>query len=278
MYLVRTQVGHPTLEAWKYPLPGDQHVAMIERVIIDVDARKIVRLQMPPDQHRSTLCDDIACRGGDWADVQWSPDSTHVAFVSTSRDHRQENLRVADAATGEVRDVLEEKVATYFESGNGRGELALPAGVERGDLVLRARQLGTAVPVRPADRPAEEPDHDAATATSRSSCASTRRTRMLYFLAVGREKGRDPYFSHFYEIGFDGGNLQLLTPEDADARRDALRLGKYFVDSYSKPDEPPVAVLRDSDGKLADDAREGGHLQAAGDRLAAADADRGEGA
>jgi dipeptidyl-peptidase-4 len=27
---------------------------MIERVIIDVDARKVVRLKMPPDQHRST--------------------------------------------------------------------------------------------------------------------------------------------------------------------------------------------------------------------------------
>ena len=71
---------------------------MLQRVIIDVDASKVVRLKMPPDQHRSTLCDHIACRGGSWADVQWSPDSTHVAFVSTSRDHRQEDLKVADAA------------------------------------------------------------------------------------------------------------------------------------------------------------------------------------
>ena len=56
----RTIVGHPELEAWKYPLPGDSVVAMIQRVIIDVDARKVMRLQMPPDQHRSTLCDDVA--------------------------------------------------------------------------------------------------------------------------------------------------------------------------------------------------------------------------
>ncbi len=27
--------------------------------------------------------------------------------------------------------------------------------------------------------------------------------------------------------------------------------GKYFVDSYSKPDTPPVAVLRDAEGKLS---------------------------
>ena len=35
------------------------------------------------------------------------------------------------------------------------------------------------------------------------------KNRPLYFLAGGREKGRDPYFSHFYRIGFDGKNLAL---------------------------------------------------------------------
>src|SRR6516162_1853637 len=74
MYLVDTAVGHPALQAWKYPLPGDVTVTMIQRVIIDVDKGTVVRLQLPPDQHRSTLCDDLACRG-DWGDVQWSPDS-----------------------------------------------------------------------------------------------------------------------------------------------------------------------------------------------------------
>ncbi len=73
---------------------------------------------------------------------------------------------------------------------------------------------------------------------------------MLYFLAVGREQGRDPYFSHLYKIGFDGANLQLLTPEDATHDVTLSNSGKYFVDSFSKPDEPPVTVLRDSNGKL----------------------------
>ena len=35
-----TQVGHPELQAWKYPLPGDSVVAMIQRVVIDVDERR----------------------------------------------------------------------------------------------------------------------------------------------------------------------------------------------------------------------------------------------
>ena len=110
MYLVSTTAGHPTLEAWRYPLAGDEDVTMIERVIVDVDARKVVRLKMPPDQHRSSLCDDLSCAGGHgWDDVQWSEDGKQLAFVSTSRDHKQEWLRVADAATrrgarGDERD------------------------------------------------------------------------------------------------------------------------------------------------------------------------------
>jgi len=110
MYLVETRAGHPTLRAWKYPLPGDEVVTMIQRVVIEVDTPRVVRLQMPPDQHRSSLCDDVTCRGGEWADVQWSPDAARLAFVSTSRDHKREQLRIADAATGAVRDVLEETV------------------------------------------------------------------------------------------------------------------------------------------------------------------------
>ena len=46
MYLVTTRVGHPELRAWKYPLPGDSVVTMIQRVIIDLSggAPRVVRL------------------------------------------------------------------------------------------------------------------------------------------------------------------------------------------------------------------------------------------
>ena len=80
---------------------------MIRRVIVDVEAPRVIPLQMPPDQHRSTLCDHVVCRGSEWEDVQWSPDASQLAFVSTSRDHKQETLRIAGAADGAVRDVME---------------------------------------------------------------------------------------------------------------------------------------------------------------------------
>jgi dipeptidyl-peptidase 4 len=249
MYLVNTQVGHPRLEAWKYPLPGDENVAMIDRVVIDVDSGKTTRLQMPPDQHRSTLCDNIACRGGEWADVYWSPDSKEIAFVSTSRDHRQENLRVADASTGAVRDVLEEKVSTFFESGNGAVNWRyLPATNEIiwfserdnwGQLYLYDLQTGTL-----------KNRITSGGGNVTQVLHVDEKNRVIYFLGVGKETGEDPYFSHFYRVGFDGGHQQLLTPEKATHDVSMSPSGEYFVDSYSTPDTPPVAVLRDSSGKL----------------------------
>jgi len=87
---------------------------MLHRVIIDVDNARIIRLQMPPDYHRATLGDNFSLR-----DMQWSPDASRLAFASTSRDHKQAVLRIAESGTGAVRTVLEETVATHYESRTG---------------------------------------------------------------------------------------------------------------------------------------------------------------
>jgi dipeptidyl aminopeptidase/acylaminoacyl peptidase len=73
--------------------------------------------------------------------------------------------------------------------------------------------------------------------------------RLLYFLAVGRDPARDPYFAHLYRIRFDGTGLERLTPEDAHHEITFSPSGRYFVDSYSTPVIPPTAVLRDAAGK-----------------------------
>jgi dipeptidyl-peptidase-4 len=249
MYLVSTKVGHPELKAWKYPLPGDEVITTIQRVVIDLNGPRVIRLKMPPDQHRSTLCDDVACSRGEWTDVQWSADDSHIAFVSTSRDHKQEHLRVADTATGDVRDVLEETVATQYESGMGHANWQyLPASNEV---------------IWPSERDdwAQLYLYDLNTGKLKNKITSgegdvtqllrvDEKTRVLYFLAAGKEKGRDPYFVHLYRVGFDGSGLKPLTPEDAMHDVTLSPDGRYFVDSYSTPEVPPVAVLRDASGKL----------------------------
>ena len=248
MYLVNTQVGHPQLQAWKYPLPGDAVVTTIQRVVVDLDGPRVVRLRMPPDQHRSSLCDDVKCRGSEWADVQWAAEGSQLAFVSTSRDHREETFRIANATTGEVRDVLKEDVATFFESGNGRVNWNYLAATK--ELIWFSER----------DNWGHLYLYDTETGKLKNQITKgewnvtqllhiDEKNRVLYFLGVGREKG-DPYFVHFYRINFDGSGLALLTPEDANHEVTLSTSGKYFTDSYSKPDVPPVTVLRDNTGKL----------------------------
>ena len=249
MYLTTTTAGHPVLSAWPYPLPGDSIITTIQRVVIDVDAAAVTRFQMPADQHRSTLCDDIACTGGEWTDVEWYPDASHIAFVSTSRDHKSAKLRVADAATGAIRDVFEEKVATQYESGNGNANWhVMPASNEViwfserddwGQLYL----------------------YDLATGTLKSQVTTgagnvtqllrvDEATRTLWFGCVGKVPDRDPYFRSLCKVRMDGKGFNVLTPENGDHDVALSPSGKYFIDSYSQPNVAPVSVLRDANGKL----------------------------
>ncbi len=264
MYYVNTVVGHPTLTTHKYPLPGDDKIFTIERLVIDVDQKKMTRLEMPADPHRSSLCDHVVC-GGTWADVEWSPDSNEVAFVTTSRDHKREDMRVADAATGKVRDVLAERAETFFESGQGRVNWRYLPGSKEVIWFSRKDDYGHLYL------------HDSATGFQKNRITTgtgnvtqvlrvDEKARTVYFVGVGKESGRDPYFRHFYKIAFDGKSQTLLTPEDGDHTIDVSPSGHYFVDACSKPDVAPVIVLRDSDGTVVVPLERGdiSRLEAAG--------------
>jgi len=258
MYLVRYKVGHPELMQWKYPLPGDSAVTMIERVVIDLSAAapRVVRFKMPADQHRSSVCDHIAC-GGKLADTEWYPDGSHVAFLSNSRDHKIATLRVANASTGEVRDVLREEVATQFESGDGdQNWRVLPASSEViwfserddwGQLYLYDLTTGQL-----------KNKITTGEGTVLDIVRIDAKARRIWFRAAGKEAGRDPYFRHLYHIGMDGKGLTLLTPEDGDHNTFLSPDGLRVVDSWSRPDKPQVAVLRDAKtGKLIATLEEG---------------------
>lgn len=248
MYLVTTNVGAPKLEAWKYPLPTDKRIILIERIIIEVDTPKVIELKIPADARRGTLCDDISCTGA-FDDNAWSTDGSTLAFVSSSRDHKEAKFRIANAATGDVREVFEEKVATQYESGQGAINWKyFPATNEAiwyserddwGHLYLYDLKTG---------KPKQQITKGNFVVTRIVKIDET--ARVIYFEANGKEAGRDPYFSHFYRVNFDGKGLTLLTPEDGNHQITLSPDDKYFVDSFSKPDVPPVSVARDMSGKL----------------------------
>ncbi len=247
MYLVTTNVGKPTLRAWKYPLPGDKEIAMIQRVIIDVETAKVIILQVAPDPHRASLSDDISS-SGTFDDVDWTENASQLAFLSTSRDHKQEKFRIADAATGAVREVFEEVVATQYES--GRGAINWRYLANTNEILWYSER----------DNWGHLYLYDAATGKLKNQITKgewvvsrlikvDEKARMLYFTTTGRDAS-NPYFSRLCKIGFDGKGLVELTPGEGTHNASFSPSGNYVIDTYSKPDVAPVTVLRDLNGKL----------------------------
>jgi dipeptidyl aminopeptidase/acylaminoacyl peptidase len=252
MYLYDTKVGHSKLEAWKYPLPGDSLIFRIDRVVIHLGPKPtIVRLRMSADMHRSTISDHIAGANGQLLDAEWSADEKQLAFVSSSRDHKSATLRVADPATGEVRTVMNETVQTYFESGSGSVSWRV------------LKESNEAIWFSERDNWGHLYLYELATGKIKNQItkgdwrvmevqAVDKGKRIIYFTGSNREEG-DPYFHYLYSIGFDGNNLQKLTPENAHHSITWSRSKQYFSDVYSTPATPPVSVIRNTMGEVVMD-------------------------
>jgi dienelactone hydrolase len=247
MYLVSTAIGKPTLKQWKYPLPGDKDIPMISRVIINVDEPRVINLHIPADPHRATLSDDISS-SGTFDDNDWTADGKQLAFVSTSRDHKQEKFRIADAANGAVREVFEENVKTQYESGWGSINWRYLA--KTNEIIWFSER----------DNWGHLYLYDAITGKVKNQITKgefvvtkllkvDEKNRLLYFITVGLE-AENPYFTQLCRVGFDGKHFTVLTPEAGNHSITFSPSGAYIIDSYSKPDVPPVTVLRKLDGKL----------------------------
>ena len=238
MFLVETPVngGHPVLRAWKYPLVGDPDVAMISRVVIDVDTGRMTRLLMGPDFHRAMSEDDI-----DMGEYLWSPDSTRLGFVSTDRFHKWSTAKLADVTTGEVRTLFTETEKTHVQT-----RVQWRILWDTNEVLWYSQRDGTAQMYL----------YDLKTGQLKNSITNgvgpiTRIARLdtasrtMWYEAVGKEKGRDPYFTHLYKVGLDGRNHVSLTPDNGTHTVQISPDGKYVIDTFSQPDVAPETVLRD---------------------------------
>ncbi|MCG8414620.1 MAG: DPP IV N-terminal domain-containing protein, partial [Pseudomonadales bacterium] len=248
MFLYTTAVGHSELDAWKYPLPGDDHIFMIERVVIHLDpSPRLVALDMPPDAHRSSTSDHVAGRGGRFLDVEWSEDSQTLAFLSSSRDHKSATLRIADPETGAVRDVYNETVATYFESGSSDANWRVLH--DRNEFLWFSERDNWGH-LYLYDLTSGELKHQITSGNwvvLEVEQVDTENDQ-VYFTGSNKE-ATDPYFRYLYRVNLDGSGLQLLTPEPANHSITWSESRDYFTDVYSTPTEPPIAVIRNKEGE-----------------------------
>jgi dipeptidyl-peptidase-4 len=239
----------PTLETYKYHMPGEKEAPQEELLIFDLETKN--KLKVDADRFKDQTLQIMTARyPANTRDDKYRPPlwlsetPDRVYFSRTSRDLKRIDTCCADTATGEVKVLIEERLNTYVETrplgfiANGK---ELVHWSERdgwghfylydGDGNLK-RQLTSG------------PFH----------CDNIEgideKARVLYFTANGREKGEDPYYEHLYRVNLDGTGLQLLNQDNFNHRISGDDFNLYFVDNFSRVDTLPEAVLRDNRGNV----------------------------
>jgi dipeptidyl-peptidase 4 len=267
MHLLETRVGRPVLHSWAYAIPGDTIVPMLERVIIHVDGPRVVPLRAERDHQRTSSCCGLL-RGDVLGDAEWSSDGSRFVYASVSRDYRDVRLRIANAETGEVRTILEERGEPFFEgSAAGRGVPNWRVMHQRNEVLWYSQRDGWGhlylydLNSGQLKRRLTSGNWNVVDLVRLDEAGG-----WVYFTGAGREARRDPYHRHLYRVRLNGSGLALLTPENADHVITMAPSGGWFVDSYSTMDTAPVTVLRRADGRVTQTLERAdiSRLQAAG--------------
>ncbi|MFC2158784.1 DPP IV N-terminal domain-containing protein [Acidobacteriota bacterium] len=237
----------PTLETYKYAMPGEKEQPQNEVYIFDLEKKSKVQAKVEKfqDQQVSLMRGSypVNTRDDDFRASIWlSETSDKLYFSRTSRDLKRIDICYADTETGEVKVLIEERMNTYIEIrslgfiSNGK---ELVQWSERdgwahfylydGDGNLK-KQLTSG------------PWH------CNNIVNIDEKNRVMYFTANGREEGEDPYYNHLYRINLDGTGLRLLNKGNFDHRSSMNDAGTFYLDTFSRVDTAPKSVLSNNLG------------------------------
>jgi dipeptidyl aminopeptidase/acylaminoacyl peptidase len=174
-------------------------------------------------------------------DIRWSADSSRFTFVYNQRGHQVLRLVAVDAATGAATTLVDEKSDTFIDYSSK----------------FFCRWLSDAELLWASERDGHNHLYLYDARTGRVKNQVTRgdwmvqnidrvdsEARQIYFRAGGVRPGQDPYYVHACRVDFDGGNLVVLTEGDGTHSIEWSPDGRYFIDTWSRVDLPPVTELR----------------------------------
>lgn len=243
-HLYSSTTLRPTYYEYPYALPGDSVVQMIDLYLVDVGARssRVIEGSRQPMMSLYSF-------GGRQA--QWSPASDRVYFTHVTRGPKKVALMAADVSGGAARAIARDSSAMYVV-----GSIDITNGstnwqpLRSGDAIWFSERDGWAHLYHVGADGAVRHQLTAGDWVVTALVGVDEALGRVYFTARGREPGRHPEYDFLYSVALDGSALTLLTPEDADHQVTRVPSGKFFVDTYSRLDLPPVSVLRGADGRV----------------------------
>jgi len=199
------------------------------------------------------------------SELVWRNDSRAFTFEYNQRGHQVYRIVEVDAASGAARAVISEEPKTFFNYRTANGTLADSGKKFRYD-VDDGREV-----IWMSERDGWNHLYLIDGATGRVKNQITRgewavrgvqhidpAARQIWFSAGGMYAGKDPYFANYYRINFDGTGLTRLTAADANHTAAFSSDMKFYVDTYSRTDMPPVVeVRRTADNALLTTAERG---------------------
>jgi dipeptidyl aminopeptidase/acylaminoacyl peptidase len=238
----------PELETYKYDMPGEENVSQSEILIYDIESREMIEVQADAFEDQSLSISSarqfIYPASDEPRRTLWlANNSDQLYFTRSSRDLRRIDVCVADANTGEVQVLIEERLNTYVEM--QRLEL-----LQSGDLLWWSERDGWAHIYRFGSDGTLRNRLTEGPWSVRQIVGIDEQRGLVYFLANARESGEDPYYQHLYRVNLNGSGLALIDPGDFDHRVSMSESSRFFVDNYSRVNTTPSSALLDSRGRI----------------------------
>jgi dipeptidyl-peptidase 4 len=220
----------PALERYRYAMPGEENIAKGEVYIGDADTKTLTKLKTKWKDESV-----VSSRFGKTSD--------ELEVIRRDRLLRNVEMCRINFKTGEEKCVM----AEGFEA--GYLEFQAPRYVEETDeMIWWSERSGWGhLYLYDTNGKLKNAITSGDWRVSRVVEVDAK-NRLIYLQGNARESGENVYYSHLYRVKFDGTDLTLLTPGDANHRFSLSPSKKYIVDSFSRIDLAPAAVLRDDKG------------------------------
>ena len=243
-----TASKRPTLETYKYHMPGEDEYYKTELHVFDIPSKNSIQVQLDSTVQQSVQVyrkpRKKARYGDDFSPSLLLSDKGKIYYNTISRDRKRLDICVADINTGETKVLIEERFNTYIES------RPLVLFNNETEMLHWAERSGWA------HYYLYDSDGNLKNQVTKGSfhvenaIGVDEKTRTLYFSAHGIPKYQDPYFEHMYKINLNGSSLKYLNPGDFNTRTDMSDSNSYFVSNYSRVNTVPKSELRNSAGKV----------------------------
>jgi len=238
----------PTLETYKYTMPGEPDFSKTEILIFDVPTKKRIVAKIDTTQQIYVNVYRRPLKKSNYDDAfkpnLWLAKSNSKIYYSTqSRDRKRVNIGVIDANTGDSKILIKERSNTYLET---RPLQLVNDGKE---MIHWSERDGWAhFYLYDANGNLKNQITHGAYHSDRIM-GINEKARVLYFQANAKESNEDPYYYHLYRVNFDGSGLKLLNSGNYTHSVNMNDKATYFVDTYSRVNTAPKSVLYNTSGQ-----------------------------